>query len=78
MNGSSLNATDKKPMYEIPPTFVYGGLRFWNWGSIFCIGVLGNGILLLALCPKVVNIKLTYTVNRFSTPREIPLTFSLY
>ena len=50
---SGHNATDQTPMYEIPMTFL-----FWGWGfgageSIFCIGVLGAGILSLAFCPKI-------------------------
>ena len=46
---SGLNSTDKKmPMYEMPLISVFGvGAR------IYCIGVLGNGILSLALCHEM-------------------------
>ena len=40
-------------MYEMPLTFVFGG---WDLGvgeSIFCIGVLGVGVLSLAFCPEI-------------------------
>ena len=37
---------DKTPMYEMPLTFVFGG-------SIFCVGVMGDGILSLAFCPEI-------------------------
>ena len=33
-------------MYEMPLTFVFGG-------SIFCVGVMGDGILSLAFCPEI-------------------------
>ena len=46
--GTGLNATHKTPMYEMPLIYVFGvGAR------IFCIGVLGNGILSLAFCPEI-------------------------
>mgnify|MGYP001800477700 CR=1 FL=1 len=46
---SGLNATDKKmPMYEMPLIYVFG-----VGASIYCIGVLGNGILSLAFCPEM-------------------------
>ena len=53
---SDHNATDKKPMYEMPLTFVFGvrGLGFWGWESIFNIGVLGVGVLSLAFCPEII------------------------
>ena len=41
---SGLNAMDKMPMYEMPLIFVFG---FGVGESIFCIGVLGVGILSL-------------------------------
>ena len=44
---SGLNATDKMPMYEMPLIYVFGVGE-----SIFCIGVLGNGILSLAFVPR--------------------------
>ena len=39
---SGLYATDKTPMYEIPPIYVLG---FGVGRAFFCIGVLGNGVL---------------------------------
>ena len=48
---SGLNATDKTPMYEMPLIFVF---RAFGVGvSIFCNGVLGNGILSLEFCPEI-------------------------
>ena len=38
---SSLNATDKTPMYEMLLIYVFGGWGFGVGLSIFCIGVLG-------------------------------------
>ena len=32
-------------MYDIPLTFVFGGWGFWVGEVIFCIGVLGVGVL---------------------------------
>ena len=29
------------------------GLGFWDEASIFCIGVLGNGIFSLQFCPEI-------------------------
>ena len=49
---SGLNATDKTHMYEIYAT----DLCVWGFrvmASIFCIGVLGDGILSLAFCPDI-------------------------
>ena len=37
--------TDKTPMYEMPLIFVFGGWGFGVEESIFCIGVLGVGVL---------------------------------
>ena len=42
-------------MYKMPLIYVFG---FGGWGfgvgaSIFCIGVLDNGVLSLALCPEI-------------------------
>ena len=48
---SVLNASDKTQMYEIPLIFVFGVFEVGM--SIFCIGVLGNGILSLEFCPKI-------------------------
>ena len=48
---SGHSATDKTPMYEMPRIFVFGGWGFGVGESIFCIGVLGVGILSLAFCP---------------------------
>ena len=50
---SSLNATDKKPMHEMPLIFVFGGWGFGVGGNIYCNGVLGVGVLTLALCLQV-------------------------
>ena len=46
------NAADKTPMYEMPLT----DFCVWGFGvgeSIFCIGVLGVGVLSLAFCPEI-------------------------
>ena len=37
--------TDKTPVYEMPLIFVFGGWGFGVGESIFCIGVLGVGVL---------------------------------
>ena len=37
--------TDKTPMYEMPLIFVFGVWGFGVGESIFCIGVLGVGVL---------------------------------
>ena len=50
---SCLNATDKTPMYEMPLIYVFGCWGFRVGVSIFCIGILGNGILSLAFCPEI-------------------------
>ena len=47
---SGLNATEKVPMYEMPLTYVFGGLGFSGWGEYFLYW--GNGILSLAFCPR--------------------------
>ena len=41
-------------MYEMPLIFCVWGLGFFDWESIFCIEVLGVGILSLAFCPEIV------------------------
>ena len=50
---SGHNTTDKTPMYEMLLIFVLGGWGFGLGESIFCIGVLGVGVLSLAFCPKI-------------------------
>ena len=43
---------DKTPMYEMPLIYGFGGWGFGVGVSIFCVRILGNGILSLAVCPK--------------------------
>ena len=50
---SGLNAMDKMSMYEMLLIYVFGGWGFEVGACIFCIEVLGNGILSLAFCPKI-------------------------
>ena len=40
-------------MYELPLIYVFEGCGFGVGWSIFCIGVLGNGIWSLAFCPEI-------------------------
>ena len=47
---SGHNATDKTPMYEMPLIFVFGVWGFEVGESIFCVGVLGVGVLSRDLC----------------------------
>ena len=51
---SGHNATDKTPMYEMPLIFVFGGSGFEVGESIFCLEVLGVGVLSLAFCPEII------------------------
>ena len=55
---SGLDATGKTPMYEMPLIYVFGiwGLGFGVGASIFCIGVLDNGILSLTFCPEIMMV----------------------
>ena len=55
---SGLNATDKTPMYEMPLIYVFGVWGFGVWVSIFCIGVLGNGIVIGILSRDLAEIHL--------------------
>ena len=40
-------------MYEMPLIFVFRGSCFGDWENIFCIGVLGVGVLSLAFCAEI-------------------------
>ena len=45
-------------MYKMPLIYVFG--RFGVGASIFCIGVLGNGILSLAFYPEIMELLSIY------------------
>ena len=49
-------------MYEMPLIYVFGGCGFGIGESIFCIAVLGVGILSLAFCPEI---QITTFINEF-------------
>ena len=49
-------------MYKMPLIYVFG-----VGASIFCIGVLGNDILLLVFCPKICFMALDESVRRNPT-----------
>ena len=52
---TGVNDKHKTPMYEMPLIYVFEirGCNFGFGAFFFCIGVLGNGILSLAFCPKI-------------------------
>ena len=56
-----LNATDKTPMYGMPLIYVFGGWGFGVGASIFCIGVLGNGILSRDPLPGLLHFMSVFT-----------------
>ena len=44
--------TNCQPMTKMPLSFVLG-VGVLGLGSIFCVEVLGDGILALAFCPEI-------------------------
>ena len=51
-------------MYEMPLIYVFGGWGFGVRERIFCIAVLGVGILSLPVCPEIVKLDYIYQIQK--------------
>ena len=63
---SGLNATDKKPMYKMPLTFVFGIWDFWFWGENFLLWLWVLAFHKLAFCPKIHDFMCQYLVQNIT------------
>ena len=60
-----LNATDKLPVNDWNATEVLLSVGVLGLGSIFCVEVLGDGILALAFCPEIQRCRFMSNIEQF-------------